>query len=170
VFAVGDSQRCSFERKQRTEYSGQQKDAAGREEQARGAGELAALARIASGDMTDTLERAMTTVKEGLGMDMVFVSRFTEDQMMFRALEGDAESFGWNKGYGIPLEGTFCKRVVDGQVPIMIQDAKNDERLNDLDVTWDADIGSYVGLPLRFSNGQVYGTLCCLSHSSDPAL
>jgi HD-GYP domain-containing protein (c-di-GMP phosphodiesterase class II) len=39
-----------------------------------------------------------------------------------------------------------------------------------LEVTREADIGSYVGLPLRFSDGRVYGTLCCLSHSPEPHL
>ncbi len=90
--------------------------------------------------------------------------------MVFRALEGDAESFGWQEGGGVPLEGTFCKRVVDGRLPNVVPDAKNDERVNGLEVTREADIGSYVGLPLRFSDGRTYGTLCCLSHTSEPRL
>ncbi len=77
-----------------------------------------------------------------------------------RALEGD----------GIPVENTFCTQLVDVQLPNVIQDARNDERVNDLDVMWDAGIGSYVGIPLRFSNGQIYGILCCLNDSSDSAI
>ena len=45
-------------------------------------------------------------------------------------------------------------------------------RVNRLDTTLtrEADIVSYIGVPLRFSDGRVYGTLCCLSHSSDSRL
>ncbi len=97
-------------------------------------------------------------------------SGFAEDQLQFQALEGDAESFGWREGGVIPLEGTFCKRVVEGLLPNVVPDSRSDERVRDLEVTSEADIGSYVGLPLRFSDGRIYGTLCCLSHSPEPHL
>ena len=140
------------------------------QEEARAVGELAKLAEAASDATSDIIERAMTTVKETLGMDVVFVSRFTEDQMVFRTLKGDAESFGFEEGLDIPLENTFCKRMAEGQLTNIVQDAKNDERVNALDVTWSADIGSYMGMPLRFSDGRLYGTLCALSHSTDSSL
>jgi response regulator RpfG family c-di-GMP phosphodiesterase len=117
---------------------------------------------------SDSVEQILRTARDSLGMDVSFVSRFTEEEMVFRALEGDARSFGWQEGEGVPLEGTFCRRVVEGTLPNVIPDAKNDDRVNRLDITREADIGSYVSLPLRFSDGRVYGTLCCLSHSSDP--
>ncbi len=37
-------------------------------------------------------------------------------------------------------------------------------------MTREAGIGAYVGVPLRFSDGHLYGTLCALSHSPDPSL
>lgn len=132
--------------------------------------ELTNLARTASSSPANSVEQILSTVRETLGMDVSFVSRFTEDRMIFRALEGDAVSFGWREGKGVPLEGTFCKRVVEGTLPNVIPDAKNDEHVNGLDITREADIGSYVGLPLRFSDGRVYGTLGCLSHSANPRL
>lgn len=128
------------------------------------------MADLASSGTANSINRTMATAREMLGMDVAFVSKFTEDQMEFHALEGDAESFGWQEGGGVPLEGTFCKRVVDGELPNVIPDAKNDDRVNGLEVTHDADIGSYVGLPLRFSDGRTYGTLCCLSHTAEPEL
>ena len=128
------------------------------------------LADLALSRADDAVNRTMALAREVLGMDVAFVSRFTRDRMLFHALEGDADSFGWHEGGGVPLEGTFCKRVVDGQLPSVVPDAKNDERVNGLEVTHEADIGSYVGLPLRFSDGRVYGTLCCLSHTSEPQL
>ncbi len=134
------------------------------------AGRLEGLANLSSERTPEAIRRTMALARETLEMDVAFVSRFAEDRMEFRALEGDAESFGWREGGGVPLEGTFCKRVVDGSLPNVVPDARNDERVSGLEVTREAGIGSYVGLPLRFSDGRVYGTLCCLSHSAEARL
>ena len=132
--------------------------------------ELSILANIASTRAADSVEHILAVARGVLGMDVSFVSRFTEDEMVFRALDGEAESFGWREGEGVPLDGTYCKRVVGGKLPSVVPDAKGDERVSNLDVTRDAGIGSYVGQPIRFSDGRLYGTLCCLSHSPDPDL
>ena len=127
------------------------------------AGRLERLADLASGRGPDAINRTLALAREALGMDVAFVSEFAEDRMEFRALEGDAGSFGWQ-------EGTFCKRVVEGSLPNVVPDAGSDGRVSGLEVTRKAGIDSYVGQPLRFSDGRVYGTLCCLSHSPEPGL
>lgn len=132
--------------------------------------EVNILADIAASRADDSVEHILAVAREVLGMDVSFVSRFTAEEMVFRALDGAAESFGWREGEGLPLDGTYCKRVVGGELPSVVPDAKGDGRVANLDVTRDAGIGSYVGLPLRFSDGRLYGTLCCLSHAPDPHL
>jgi response regulator RpfG family c-di-GMP phosphodiesterase len=134
------------------------------------AGRLKGLAELASGRAPGSVERTLALAREALGMDVAFVSRFAEERMEFRTLEGDAGSFGWQEGGGVPLEATFCKRVVDGTLPNVVPDARSDGRVSGLEITREAGIGSYVGLPLRFSDGRVYGTLCGLSHSAEPQL
>ncbi len=44
---------------------------------------------------SETIERLLSTVRESLEMDVAFVSEFAGDQLVFRALQGDAETFGW---------------------------------------------------------------------------
>lgn len=139
-------------------------------DEAFGGARLEGLADLASRRTPDSVERTMALAREALGMDVAFVSEFAGDRMEFRALEGDAASFGWQEGGGVPLEGTFCKRVVEGSLPNVVPDASNDARVGGLEVTREAGIGSYVGVPLRLSSGRVYGTLCCLSHSPEPRL
>ena len=41
------------------------------------------------------MECLLSLVRENLQMDVAFVSEFAGDQLVFRALEGDAQSFGW---------------------------------------------------------------------------
>ena len=52
----------------------------------------------------------------------------------------------------------------------MIPDAKSEDLTKDLWVTGDADIGSYVAVPVLLSDGRPYGTQCCVSHEPDPRL
>ena len=105
-----------------------------------------------------------------LDMDVSFISEFAGEQMLFRKLSGDADSFGWREGEGVPLTSTFCKRVLEERLPNVIPNARQDECAKSLDITGEANIGSYIGVPLRFSDGRLYGTLCSLSHSPDPSL
>jgi GAF domain-containing protein len=112
----------------------------------------------------------LSPVREVLEMDVAFVSEFAGDRFIFRILEGDAESFGWQEGDGLPLDESYCKRVLDGRVNRVVPDAKGEDATKDLWVTSEADIGSYVAVPLVLSDGRLYGTLCCVSHTPDPWL
>lgn len=118
----------------------------------------------------ESLERILVTAREQLGMEIAFVSEFTGGQQVYRVVEGDGGSFSIEEGEGLALEATFCQRLVEGELTNIVPDARRDERVRDLDVTREADIGSYVGVPLRFSDGRLYGTMCCMSHSPDPSL
>ena len=122
------------------------------------------------GQLPETVERLLSTVREAMEMDVAFVSEFAGDQLIFRALEGDAESFGWREGEGFPLDESYCKRVLDGRLPSVIPDARSEGRTRDLWVTSEANIGSYVAVPVVRSDGRPYGTLCCVSHRADPRL
>lgn len=122
------------------------------------------------GPARDAIERVLALARKQLGMEVALVSEFTEDEQVCRNLEGNAESFGLEVGAGAPVWDTYCWRVVQGQLPRVIPDAKSDVRLRDIEATWEADIGSYIGVPIRFSDGRIYGSLCCLSHTADPSL
>lgn len=118
----------------------------------------------------ETLEEILSVFREAFEMDVAFISEFVGDQQVFRVLEGETEAFGVEEGTSLPLEGSICQRIVDGRVPNVIPDTRADGRVKDLDITRAANVGSYVGFPLRLSDGRLYGTLCCASHSSDPWL
>lgn len=114
--------------------------------------------------------QVLSETAERMDMDVASVSEFADERMVFRALGGDAASFGWREGGSIPLAGSYCKRVIDGTLPNAVPDVTQDDRVRDLASTREAEIGSYCAVPLRLSDGRVYGTLCCVSHSPDPWL
>jgi hypothetical protein len=45
----------------------------------------------------ESIEDMLRDVRQALQMDVAFVSKFDEDQLVFRALEGDTESFALRK-------------------------------------------------------------------------
>jgi signal transduction histidine kinase len=124
----------------------------------------------ASERIPETIEWVLEVAREELGMEVAFVSEFTQQRMVFRKLAGEAESFGWKEDESVPVDDTFCRLLLEGYIPNVIPDAKADGRVNFLNVTGKADIGSYVGAPVRFSDGRLYGTFCVLSHSPEPSL
>jgi GAF domain-containing protein len=117
-----------------------------------------------------TIEDMLRDVREALQMDVAFVSKFEGDRLVFRKLEGDAESFGWQEGESFPIDESYCKRVLDGRIPRVVPDARREEATKDLRVTSEADMGCYCAVALVLSDGQLYGTLCCVSHEPDPRL
>jgi GAF domain-containing protein len=123
-----------------------------------------------SGRTPETIEDMLRDVRRALRMDVAFVSKFDGDELVFKKLEGDGESFGWQEGQSFPLDESYCKRVLDGRIPDVVPDAKREEATKDLRVTSEADMGCYCAVPLVLSNGRLYGTLCCVSHEPDPWL
>jgi diguanylate cyclase (GGDEF)-like protein len=119
------------------------------------------------GPRPKNIEQLLRDVREALQMDVAFVSEFAGDQLVFRKLEGEAESFGWHEGESFPIDESYCKRVLDGRIPNVVPDAKREDATKDLRVTSEADMGSYCAVPLVLSDGRLYGTLCCVSHAPD---
>ena len=122
-------------------------------EEARVLSELTGLAEVASETTPGTVERVLIAARETLGMDVAFVSEFADGKQIYRFLDGDATYFGLREGEGMPLDGTFCRRLIAGQLPNVIPDLGKDDRVRNLASAREAGIGAYVGVPLRFSDG-----------------
>jgi hypothetical protein len=105
------------------------------------------------------LDRVVELTNRHLGMDVVYVAELIEATQVYRAAAGDAASFNISVNDGPGPEATYCRRLVAGEIPNVICDARADERVADLAMTRDARIGSFIGVPLRLSDGTLYGTL-----------
>jgi diguanylate cyclase (GGDEF)-like protein len=123
-----------------------------------------------SAGMTSSVERLLALAREQLGLALVAVGQFTRGREVFRYLDGDADVFGMGPGAEIPLEETYCQRVVEGRLPNLIRDARREARVRDLPITQEAGIGAYMGVPITLPGGRLYGMLCCLSPCAEPAL
>lgn len=118
----------------------------------------------------DSVERLLALARTQLGMEVAFVSEFTEDWAIVRSVAGDADAFDLQIGGSFPRFDDYCRRVANGSLPSIMADATAYVRTHDLEVTRDSDIGSCIGVPIRVADGRIGGSLCCLSRSPNPAL
>jgi EAL domain-containing protein (putative c-di-GMP-specific phosphodiesterase class I) len=130
---------------------------------------LSELARLTLDGSNEAIERILSLARGALDMDVALVGAFDGDYVV-RAVDGEQEWFDLDVGKRFPVEQTYCRRMVQGELPGLVQDAAFDERTADLPITRETGIGAYVGAPIRLWDGTLYGTLCCLSRSAEPSL
>ncbi len=130
---------------------------------------LAELARLSLEGSSEAIERILSLARAALDMDVALVGAF-EDDFVVEAVEGEHAWFGIQAGTRIPQEETYCRRMIDGELPHLVRDVAHDERTADLPLTRESGIGAYVSVPIRLWDGSLYGTLCCLSRSAEPSL
>jgi response regulator RpfG family c-di-GMP phosphodiesterase len=97
-------------------------------------------------------------------MEVSFVAEFDDDDEVLRWVESDSNTLQLHEGDRFQLADSYCDRLVKGEIESVVPNVKDHPGLRGLPPTGDLDVGSYVGVPIRFSDGHVYGTLCCLSH------
>lgn len=115
------------------------------------------------------VRRLLRSIGDQLGMDVAYIAELSDEQV-FHFIEGDGASFGFRVAGAVPAEKTFCRRMVDGEIPSLICDAVNDPLVKDMRATEKAGIGAYLGVPIVLPDGTTYGSLCVMSHSARPDL
>lgn len=103
-------------------------------------------------------------------MNAVFISRFLNDKLIFEYLHTEEKDFPVNEGDHVPLCDTYCKKIVDHEIPELTLNAQDNLITKSLPATDTVGIGSYLGVPIYLKNATVYGTLCCLKHEPDYSL
>ncbi|OOY12104.1 hypothetical protein BMG00_13695 [Thioclava marina] len=63
-----------------------------------------------------------------------------------------------------PLSHSFCRYVVERDRSLIVPDARKDPELRDNGAVEDLGVISYLGVPLRTTEGHVLGSFCVLGH------
>lgn len=108
----------------------------------------------------------LAQVRRSLNMDVVFVSQFIDKERVFEVVSAEGEAAdAVVTGRSDPLLDTYCKRIVDGRLPAIIPDTGASPEASSLAITQVLHIRAYLSAPVVLPNGQVFGTVCCISHS-----
>lgn len=116
------------------------------------------------------IERVVELAHRHLGLEVVYVSELIDGERIPRAIAGDAASFGFEVGEGVPAEGSFSQLLVTGAIADVIPDIARDPATATLRHTLAFGIGAFIGVPLRYSDSSTYGALCGMSHKPDYTL
>lgn len=121
------------------------------------------------GSPSSGIDDILDAVREHLGMEVAFASRFIDGRREFTHLRssiplpvkvGDAE----------PLEQSLCRMVRDGLVPELVHDAGQLEASREVPIVQALPVGAHLNVPLRLSDGTIYGSFCCVSRQADWSL
>jgi GAF domain-containing protein len=102
-------------------------------------------------------------------MDIAVLGEICDGREVVRFAAGDLGSFGLAPGASMPIEDTYCNRLLAGKISNFVPDTRADEQLRDLEITRAARVGAYLGVPLTTLDARLY-VLCCLAHEQRPQL
>jgi GAF domain-containing protein len=111
----------------------------------------------------------LRVVREQLQLEVVFVGEFVQEHRVFRQISARGGDPMFKPGQGHPLDQTLCQRIVDGRMPPLVHDVASVRSRYDLPNQHEG-LGGYIGVPVRFSDGTLYGVLCGFSFEACPQL
>lgn len=109
----------------------------------------------------EALDACLATIARVVGVRSAFVSHLSSEAMQLLAV-WENDGCGFVAGGVVPLDTTFCQRVRATAAPLLVHDAANDVRVQQLATRTQFGIGAYLGVPITLDDGTVYGTLCLL--------
>ncbi|MGJ7582644.1 GAF domain-containing protein [Variovorax sp. RHLX14] len=121
--------------------------------------------------MVVNIKGLLSDARNLLEMDIAFVSEIFEGQRLIRWVDKAVDiDQSISEGQSDLLEETYCQRVVDGRLPLAIPDIhllSETEKLADAKAL---GVRTYLAAPIILSDGEIFGTLCCISYKPRTAL
>ena len=113
--------------------------------------------------------RILSAVRAHLGMEIAFASRVHDGRREFTHLDADF-ALPAGPGDSEPLGETYCGLVLDRQLPELIRDTSEHPAALALPITGGLPLGAQLTVPMRLSDGRLYGTMCCVSRHAEPSM
>lgn len=114
--------------------------------------------------------RALQAVRQHLGLQVAYVSEFVGNDSVFRVVDAPGLAHLVKPGDVRSLDDVYCRHILEGRLPELIPDTSAEPVAASMPITSAVPIGAHVSVPIRLSNGTVYGMFCCLGPQADPTL
>ena len=124
--------------------------------------------RCPPSSVADPISAALALARAETGMDLAVLGEICDGREVVRFVAGDG-SFGLAPGASMPIEDTYCHRLLTGRLSNVVADTNADDQLRELPITRAARVGAYIGVPLTTVDARLY-VLCCLAHERRPQL
>ena len=117
-----------------------------------------------------SVQRLLHLLRIHSAMEVAWTSELVGAEQVFRFVDVAPGKTGPTPGSAAPLSSAYCASVLAGTMPAMIPDSRVDATAALLDITFELQIGAYLGVPLTAPDGSVEGMLCAISSAPTPAL
>jgi EAL domain-containing protein (putative c-di-GMP-specific phosphodiesterase class I) len=120
--------------------------------------------------LDEIIHAAVNLARFCLGMDVAFITEFRHGRRIFRHIAARNENVPIKVGDSHPIEESYCQYIVNGAIPAIVDDSHIVPILKALDATEAMSIRAHLGVPIRLSDGSVFGTFCCYSRKPSSTL
>lgn len=126
-------------------------------------GRLAALQDLGLLDTAseEVFDRFTRLARELLSVDVSLMSLVESDRQFFKSQQGLKEP--WAEARQTPLSHSFCQQVVRTGQPLVVSDARHDERVTGNLAIRDLGVVGYAGVPLTLADGSTLGAFCVVT-------
>jgi EAL domain-containing protein (putative c-di-GMP-specific phosphodiesterase class I) len=129
------------------------------------------MASVALADPSnDVVKRFLQAIRVHLGMDVAYVSEFVGDQAVFRQVDAPGLEQMIKVGDSQSLDDIYCRHILEGRLPQLMPDTSTEPVAMALPITQAIPVGKHVSVPIRMTDGSVYGMFCCLGFKADRSL
>jgi diguanylate cyclase (GGDEF)-like protein len=117
------------------------------------------------------MDGLLAAAREVLGMEVAYLAEVRDTELVLRGVDGDTTAYGGvSAGFTLPRAYSWCHEMVAGDAPQLVTDAAALPQATEHPFVAATGIRAYAGVPVRRSDGTLYGTLCCLSRDPQPQL
>ena len=111
----------------------------------------------------------LATAKEALGLSVTFLSRLDGTTQHLEVVDSSVPLL-FREGATVAQDTSFCQAVLDGRLPAVIADVREHPAAMALPSARFPRLRSFVSVPVRLSDGTLYGTFCAAGLTSDKGL
>ncbi len=107
----------------------------------------------------------LRTAKDALGLSLTFLSRLDGQTQHLEVVESSIPIF--RDGQTQPQATSLCQAILDGKLPSVIPNVAKLPEAKRLPAARFPRIRSFVSVPVRLSDGTLYGTFCAAGFTAD---
>lgn len=108
----------------------------------------------------ESLDRYARIATRALKVPISLVSLVGDDRQFFAGARGLDSP--WQERRETPLSHSFCQHVVTQRSALVVDDARNDQRVCDNLAIDDLSVAAYAGVPLSDPDGNILGSFCVI--------
>lgn len=117
----------------------------------------------------NSIKRTLEAVRNHLGMQVAYVSEFIGDRAYYREVDAPGLEQVLKVGDSRPLDYVYCPHILEGRLPEMIPDTQDVPLAASMQFTKDFGVRAHMSVPIKLTDGRIYGMFCCISTEPQPS-